>query len=750
MEFTPSGKTSLIRVFNYDNQDRKIVINVDNSFPLRPLMQRMITEIEDMKSIDLSKVVFRVQVPNEENLNEEEKIIYLDGGDRVGDYVVNQELPTEFSYEILIGKKGKGGKGKKSTISDEDKLNIMRYVAVVNDEDSTSTQQAEAIRWLTTNAAESNNMYKKIMEYLNYRAEKARRDGENASDWTQFKLDVDNWVDQYNQDFRYALAKQREVIDESDIVDFDLVQDENGVWNVKVSEAAEEEVRQAYRYIKEFETKYAELFKPNTISKALSKLDLVRASSDTEDEEENHLLAFDELIERYDEEEQADIEEKIYIIYAIFITAAKPLTKTQVNDKWKTIFTRMSKYDRELLSEVLLSDDFKKTKKGFALTADAIVSLAKDGEFKSYLNYISEHIIASPDQEEEQEDRVTAKDIQEDTESGEKQDQDENDKDIPATAPLILPAQDDVEENDIVTEEDDLVNTVQETEDADAEPNFKEIVEQLIKDDDEDVVDTEPQKQTEEEYNADEAVRIFVEDNVAAAVESGNPLLDNFAKKIHDCRLYRALYNTTLIEKLTELLKSGKGQFKTASDRNMAFSLLNNAIFVVSNDNLPDVISKDVRRRIAMMFVQVAQSGTSLDIVNKMNDDLSEEEKSIVEEFKNSVGSPSRIEVITTYLNEIEGLEFFSEEYFETLSGILAEINSLEPGLLPGIENISYSAVMPTKDQLESGLSTDIGVEDLASSSVAEMETTDPSKVRKQIEEIEFNEDAPDEDEIDE
>jgi hypothetical protein len=178
-----------------------------------------------------------------------------------------------------------------------------------------------------------------------------------------------------------------------------------------------------------------------------------------------------------------------------------------------------------------------------------------------------------------------------------------------------------------------------------------------------------------------------------------------------------------------------------------------NAVFTVPNEELSDVASRKLRHNLATMYLEVAQQGTDLNLMRSISD-LTKQEKETVDEFKQTAGTPSILETITMYLINVKGLVPFTKSYNNEISDVIAMFEGEQSGLLPLIENISYSAVLPELDDIISGNVAQIGL-DHEAAQVSQMEqlaaqdSTDPSVVRKRVDfdNLVIVEDAPDEDE---
>ncbi len=89
-------------------------------------------------------------------------------------------------------------------------------------------------------------------------------------------------------------------------------------------------------------------------------------------------------------------------MYSFFIFSQKPLSRKEIYDRWKAIFTLSSSAKKLIDQMIENTDEFKKVKSDkYLLKEETLLALSKDSEFTEFLNYIDQ-VINGPTIDEEE------------------------------------------------------------------------------------------------------------------------------------------------------------------------------------------------------------------------------------------------------------------------------------------------------------------------------------------------------------
>lgn len=304
------------------------------------------------------------------------------------------------------------------TTPKEERVTLVRHATSIVNANPNSERYQEAQAWLqvlfpfsvsekfflTSSAQEmvatDPSIDQAMRSYFKYKINKTQ--GRGQLPWIQALQQIEDWAEGYRSLERYAKRKRKEATPKKETVFKVKYDPKTGVTKVKESKHFKALRRAAEENIRQFEKSYPEYFERSRLEDRVKKL---RRSAKTfaagikyprlslmksaGEELLSLKKTFAQLEESIRGEEEEDIFAKSFLLFSIFVITEKPLSRKEIYDIWKSIFTRVSPSARQIIDE-LLKDESLFTKKGskYSLTKKALTALALDPEFMDYLDYV--------------------------------------------------------------------------------------------------------------------------------------------------------------------------------------------------------------------------------------------------------------------------------------------------------------------------------------------------------------------------
>jgi hypothetical protein len=215
---------------------------------------------------------------------------------------------------------------------------------------------------------------------------------------------VDDWIENYLSYERFSRVKRKEKVSKKETV-FKVKYDPvTGKTQVKESKHSKALRQAATQYIKKFEKEYPEYFTEDFFEKTQSKLKRFSEKEASFGREEIPKVheKYSDLKKIIKGEEEEELIQKAYILYSFFIFSDRALSKKDIYDRWKSIFT-LSTSARKLIDEMVNNpQEFTKTQsEKYKLNEKTIIAVSQDSDFKEFLNYIDQVINGPAINEEE-------------------------------------------------------------------------------------------------------------------------------------------------------------------------------------------------------------------------------------------------------------------------------------------------------------------------------------------------------------
>lgn len=639
---------------------------------------------------ELSRTVYFSSKPEAENKQDKQEI----------KKEIKVKKPEPKEKKVMKPKremKSKPVKQNDKKLSSERTYQIFKQVNMLERLDENDTNYIEYKTSIQQDAAEDHRVYNMIQGYINHKMDRLEAKGQRVGKWADLLTMIDKWVDDYKFYQRLEYVKSNETRDKNDVRMFSVKLDkESGTYKVKKSKYYKKFKKHALKVIEEFEEKYPQTLTSGYVENAKMRLKEYTIEDIDEDAIPEIEKEFQTLKKEMAKETEGDVNEKFYMLFAIFVIKDDPLLKSEIYKFWKGIFSTITKSAKEVISFALAKSDMfsKNSKNRYKLTPEALKTLQEDKKFIEMLDTISETLKENNLDENEEPEFAIGVDTDDDGNIYKTEQGSDSELEIDEENSNIETIEDSNPESNI-NDDDQTVEipvSVEPTDEsviADIRPIEPVFTEPIV------TIEPTPVETRLTIQAATKIVISLIKQVLQHKLyrSSKNYLIENKRKNIIKAKVQQAMMNTYLLEKLIDIIHE-KG-YKDISNDDRIVPMIMSSIKAKKNKKGQDSskINNDMRQQIGSMYKQIVQYGLPEDkkILDLPATGLTKDQKGIKDDFLKEK-FPELSTIISNYLILVKKLQPYTEEYKQELSKIVKAFKGSD--MLPAITDPSFGYTM--------------------------------------------------------